>query len=53
MSLFAVIGYTVGPIGLWLIGIFGQLINTYGQTIGGVLGIPIWYLYALILPFGL
>jgi hypothetical protein len=51
MSLLAVIA--VGPIGAWLAGIYGALLNGYGQLIGGILGIPFGWLYYLIFPFNL
>jgi hypothetical protein len=52
MSLVAIIA-VVGPIAAWLGGIYLGLVNAYGQTIGGILGLPFGWLSYLFYPFGL
>jgi hypothetical protein len=51
MFLLAVIA--LGPISSWLVGTWTGLWNTYGQLIGGILGIPFLQLFALFFPFNL
>jgi hypothetical protein len=53
MSLVAVIAFVYGPIYTWFIGIWLGLVGTYGQLIGGILGMPFAWLSNLIFPFGL